>query len=290
MARVNRIKSATSAFYHVMSRVVNKEFLMKEDESKRHFMDLLWRVAEFSGVLVAGFCVMDNHFHLLVQIDPSLNAELGEDVILYRIGVLMGARQSEAVRTRWASLRANGRQDEYEADLECYRKRMGDVSQFMKTLKQRYTTWHNAHYSRVGTLWTGRFKSVLIENEEHLATVRRYVESNPVRAGMVERSVDYGWSSAGYGTHGNARDLAKFSRVRYVWSSAEYCGDAFDDRIWAFCNGILIGSLGYVRRMVETFEDNFKGVSPKPKCFPGLACFASHGFGSTPKADRLCAS
>ncbi|PHS11797.1 MAG: transposase [Kangiella sp.] len=53
----------------------------------------------------------------------------------------------------------------------------------------------NKKYDRTGTLWEGRYKSTIIDSERHLLTVSRYIELNPVRAGMVEQPAEYPWSS-----------------------------------------------------------------------------------------------
>ena len=78
---------------------------------------------------------------------------------------------------------------------------MGDVSAFMKTVKQRFSVWYNQSHARYGTLWADRFKSVLVEGDTRaLATVAAYIDLNPVRAGMVEdpgkypeRNLGDGW-------------------------------------------------------------------------------------------------
>lgn len=69
---------------------------------------------------------------------------------------------------------------------------MGDVSQFMKLLKQRFSIWFNKNRDRFGTLWAERFRSVLIECSEHvLATVAAYIDLNAVRAGLAKDPKDY---------------------------------------------------------------------------------------------------
>ena len=69
------------------------------------------------------------------------------------------------------------------------------VGQMMKKLGQRYVQYVNRTYRRSGTLWEGRFRSCLIQDETYLLTCHRYIELNPVRAGMVEHPADYPWSS-----------------------------------------------------------------------------------------------
>lgn len=67
--------------------------------------------------------------------------------------------------------------------------------QFMKQLAQRHTQHINRTYRRHGTLWDGRFRSCLLDAEPYLLACQRYVELNPVRAGMVARPAEHPWSS-----------------------------------------------------------------------------------------------
>ncbi len=65
----------------------------------------------------------------------------------------------------------------------------------MKALGQRYTQYVNRTYQRSGTLWEGRFRSCLTEEDSYLLACQRYIELNPVRADMVAHPADYPWSS-----------------------------------------------------------------------------------------------
>jgi putative transposase len=65
----------------------------------------------------------------------------------------------------------------------------------MKALGQRYVQYVNRTYRRSGTLWEGRFRSCLTQEESYLLACQRYIELNPVRAGMVEHPGEYRWSS-----------------------------------------------------------------------------------------------
>lgn len=71
----------------------------------------------------------------------------------------------------------------------------GGVSRLMQAIGRRYVASFNARYRRTGTLWEGRFKSALVDSDRYLLTCMRYIELNPVRAGMVARPQDYRWSS-----------------------------------------------------------------------------------------------
>lgn len=81
------------------------------------------------------------------------------------------------------------------------------ASQMMKGLGQRYVQHINRTYQRTGTLWEGRFRSCLLQQERYLLTCYRYIELNPVRAGMVEHPAEYRWSSYRVNGQGEALSL-----------------------------------------------------------------------------------
>lgn len=69
------------------------------------------------------------------------------------------------------------------------------VSRMMQFVGSRYVRYFNKVYSRTGTLWEGRFRSCLVQAESYFLACQRYIELNPVRAGLVEHPVHYHWSS-----------------------------------------------------------------------------------------------
>jgi len=90
-------------------------------------------------------------------------------------------------------------EDRWAEELKAkYTYRIFDLSEFMKTFKQRYTQWYNRGKRRRGTLWEQRFKSVMIEGSQHaLSTMAAYIDLNAVRAGIVKDPKDYRY--CGYG-------------------------------------------------------------------------------------------
>ena len=79
----------------------------------------------------------------------------------------------------------------------------------MKALGQRYVQYFNRVYRRSGTLWEGRFRSCLTQAETYLLACMRYIELNPVRAGMVAHPGDYRWSSYRVNAQGNGSTLIR---------------------------------------------------------------------------------
>ena len=71
----------------------------------------------------------------------------------------------------------------------------GSVARVMQSVGRSYAGYINAVYKRTGTLWEGRYKAGLIDSERYLFSCYRYIELNPVRAGIVQSAEDYPWSS-----------------------------------------------------------------------------------------------
>ena len=78
----------------------------------------------------------------------------------------------------------------------------GASSRMMQAIGRRYVGCFNARYQRTGTLWEGRFKSALVDSERYALACYRYIELNPVRAGMTTTAFDYRWSSHGHNARG----------------------------------------------------------------------------------------
>ena len=203
--RTRRLKLVgCSAVYHCISRSVNGAFLF-DAVSKERLRQQLWQVADFSGVEVLTYCLMSNHFHVLVRVPDGENVVLSDEELVRRYAVLYPERteyQTMTIRYLETVLKRGGR----EAVMWRRRllARMHDVSEFMKTLKQRYSIWYNKNHDRYGTLWTERFKSLLVEDREAaLRITAAYIDLNPVRAGLVEDPKDYRWSGYGEAVGGN---------------------------------------------------------------------------------------
>jgi putative transposase len=86
-------------------------------------------------------------------------------------------------------------------------ERQNSAGLMMKHLGQRYVQYINRTYRRSGTMWEGRFRSCLAQSEHYVLTCYRYIELNPVRAGMVEHPADYPWSSYRFNGQGMANAL-----------------------------------------------------------------------------------
>jgi REP element-mobilizing transposase RayT len=152
---------------------------------------MIHQVADFSGVHVLTYCLMNNHFHILIRVPP---AEVVSDAELMRRYRVLYPKPSKYESASINLMMQKLNDDGHDAELIRQRllARMGDVSAFMKTLKQRFSTWFNRSHNRFGPLWADRFKSVLVEGHKNvLQTMAAYIDLNPVRAGLVSDPKDY---------------------------------------------------------------------------------------------------
>ncbi len=186
-----------AAIYHCYSRVVDGNFVLRFAEKER-FVRLLREAAAFCGVRVLTFCVLDNHFHILVEV-PGRPAQLpGAESVLAKLEALTSRQDIQRLRGEIAALRSRGDAVGERDLLQRYWRRMWNLGEFMKMIKQRYSRWHNARHGRRGTLWEGRYHSVLVDGAgEACVTMAAYIDLNPVRAGIVRDPKDYRW--CGYG-------------------------------------------------------------------------------------------
>jgi putative transposase len=177
-------------FYHCLSRVVDKNFVLQTHE-REVFRTIMRQVEAFTGLRVVTWTILSNHFHVLVEVTPQ--EELSDEQILDRCRALYSKDGMVAVMWEYEDAKRLGG-DARERWRVKWLKRMWDLSEFMKTLKQRFTAWFNRKHGREGTLWERRFTSVLVEGSwDCLLKVAAYIDLNAVRAGMVQDPKDYRW-------------------------------------------------------------------------------------------------
>jgi REP element-mobilizing transposase RayT len=197
------------AIYHCLSRVVDRRFVLGDAE-REQFVRYMRVYERFCGLRVLGFCVMSNHFHLLLEVPAppeKRGADWSDERLLEHLSGLYSEQEMGKLRWELLHYREQGNTEAAEAFRERYFRRMWDLSLFMKTLKQRFTSWFNRTHERKGTLWEERFKSVLVEDGHAARTMAAYIDLNPVRAGLVDDPKDYRWCSYG-------EAVAKVERAR----------------------------------------------------------------------------
>ena len=248
MARKNRV-SVPDGIYHVTARIANRAMLLEDEEVKDTIMKWIVSVADFSGVEVWAFCIMDNHLHLFVHVPPvpvrlwldpndapdahafgmrppecreplwspkgdsprsqgasdgdcprpqrpALGFMLDDDEMIGRLRSLYGEKRADEIAETWALWRKNGLDSLVDERKKRYCRRMYNLSQFVKTLKERISMWFNEEYGHSGCLWQGRFHSGVVEKSAVVKTVvAAYIGYNPVKAKIAVSPTDWRWSS-----------------------------------------------------------------------------------------------
>jgi putative transposase len=248
------------AIYHCISRVVGRGYVLEVDE-REHFRMLMRMCEKFTGCRVLSYCLMSNHFHVLLEVPPMPEGGISDEELFKRLGVFYNEAQvaeiakemedATSVRTRgeFELLPVNQDGVPLTVDQELamakqlaarrveeirsrFTRRMHDLSEFMKSLLERFTKWFNRTHSRSGTLWEDRFKSVIVESGAAARTMAAYIDLNPVRAGMVKDPADYRWSSYGEAVGGGKKGNGKKAREGLV--RAYFCdqGVGFDAEKW----------------------------------------------------------
>ena len=258
-----KTSEAKPAIYHCISRVVGRDFVLEVDE-REHFRMLMRMCEKFTGCRVLSYCLMSNHFHVLLEVPPMPEGGISDQELLQRLGVFyneaqvadvvkemeeaasfvhvrgeyelppmdekkMGLPITPAQEAEIAKQQTTARVEEIRRR---YTRRMHDLSEFMKSLLERFTKWFNRMHSRTGTLWEDRFKSLIVESGVAARTMAAYIDLNPVRAGMVEDPADYRWSSYGEAVGGGAKGNGKKAREGLVRAYFSDQGVGFEVEKW----------------------------------------------------------
>jgi putative transposase len=234
MARPLRIEYP-GAVYHITSRGNEKKPVYRDDQDRENFLSILDKVNKRYNWLCHAYCLMDNHFHLLIE-TPEGNLSIG-----------------------------------------------------MRQLNGVYTQTFNKRHRRVGHLFQGRYKAILVQKESHLLEVCRYVVLNPVRSHLIETPEQWRWSSYG-ATAGREKPaaclttgwiLGQFSGKRRK-AEKEYCqyvnSGIGKESIWAGVKGQAI--LGE-----DDFGDNLTDYLRRHKDVPEIP--KSQRYATRPTLEKL---
>ena len=219
------------AIYHCISRVVDRRFVLGDDE-REQFRKFMRMQENFSGCRVLAYCLMSNHFHLLLEVPPMPEGGISDELLLKRLGAIQSAAFVAGVAKELKQAQ-DARNDAWAAEIHArHTYRMHSLSEFMKTLLQRFTRWFNRSHERSGTLWEQRYKSVIVESGIAARTMAAYIDLNPVRAGMVKDPADYRWSSYGEAVGGGNKGNGKKAREGLVRACLCHRGAGFDAGKW----------------------------------------------------------
>ena len=263
-------EAGRAGLYHVCSRVVDRRVIFG-DQERRVFMRMIKGGGAFAGVDLVSWCLMGNHFHLLVRVPPADADALSDEEVFARMEHIYPEVRMRHFRGVWERM---GNEDSRRAFLAPFRARMGVLSEFVKTLKQRFSQWFNRKNDREGTLWEGRFWSVMLSHNEKddgqgLGLLARfvagYIDLNPVRAGLAVDAGDCDWSSYGAALRGDAEAQhgLRLLHGKFAGGASDCSEGGFDESALLGVHGQLLARARFIDRLVgrEKWCDSMRGGS-----------------------------
>ncbi|MFH1674905.1 MAG: transposase, partial [Pseudomonadota bacterium] len=236
---------------------------------------------------VLGFCLMGNHFHLLIRMHPG--EDYDDEEIKRRYKLYYGEESKAEVND--------------QEMIRLLREKWGNLSECVKEIKQGFSRFYNRRNNRKGFFWSERFKSVIVDNGETLINCLAYIDLNPVRAGIVKKPEQYRWCSLGYHVQTNNGDgflwmdfgLREFGvrriedrlgfYLKFVYTKGvrpKVQGerqenhvssqiDRFRHRTRYFTDSGIIGTKDFVARLYQSFKEHFSSRHEKrPRLIQGL--------------------
>jgi len=210
-----------NALYHITSRGDRRENIYDDDVDREVFLEILGHVVADYNWLCHGYCLMDNHYHLIIE---TLD---------------------------------------------------GNLSKGMRQLNGMFTQATNRRHSRTGHLFQGRYKAILVDKDQYLLELARYVVLNPVRAkGMIRSIEDWPWSNY-LAFIGDADEqewltadwvLSQFGENRVIaidnYKRFVLGGVGQEIDVWSGLNGqIFLGNEAFVSKMQKKIENNVSDYS-----------------------------
>ncbi len=189
--RAQIVDPNVTPWYHCTSRCVRRAFLCGEGFEHRK----VWlenRLQELIGIFAiecAGFSLMDNHMHLLLRLDVPRVQGWSDAEVARRWLTLFPIRGLDGNALPVSEVRV----EQLAADVVAVaklRKRLGDLSWFMKCIKEPLARIANQEDGCSGAFWEGRFRSVAIHDPESLLATAAYIDLNPVAAGIAPTPED----------------------------------------------------------------------------------------------------
>ena len=193
MPRSQLISLDATPNYHVVSRCVRRQFLCGVDlQTGRDFTHRrdwirtrIFELAEVFAVDVCAYAVMSNHCHLVLSVDQARALSWDDREVGRRWMTLFGG--TALVRSFVAAEKLSEAQlAAVSSKIGEYRKRLFDISWFMRCLNEPIARMANAEDKASGRFWEGRFKSQALLDEAALVAAMAYVDLNPIRAGMAQ--------------------------------------------------------------------------------------------------------
>ncbi|PIE43860.1 MAG: transposase [Gammaproteobacteria bacterium] len=192
-ARKHLISLDTTPHYHIVTRCVRRTFLCGIDDKGNNFEhrrqwieDKLLALAQTFAIDICAYAIMSNHYHLVLHVDKALALQWNQDEVILRWHQVAKGIPLTHKYLQDASLMTQAELDIVYELAEQWRKRLYDISWFMRFINESTARRGNTEDNCTGRFWEGRFKSQALLDEQALAACMAYVDLNPVRANMAK--------------------------------------------------------------------------------------------------------
>ncbi|MCQ8847614.1 hypothetical protein ALT761_01157 [Alteromonas sp. 76-1] len=259
-------------YYHCVSRCVRRAFLCGEDkfsgrsyEHRRQWVEnRLLKLASVFAIDVCAYAVMSNHTHTVLRVDKGHALAMSPEEVLSRWHTL----HNGTLLTRQfmnKEQRPSLSEAQVKTVLSCvemYRKRLYDISWFMRLLNEFIARKANKEDECTGRFWEGRFKSQALLDESALLACMAYVDLNPIRASNVNTPEKAMYTSV-------KRRIAKAKKNKQPQELLPFIGDSKDSKV----KGLPFRLNDYLQLVDQTgrqLRSNTKGAIPR-NCEPILS-------------------
>ena len=187
-----QISLDATPFYHCVSRCVRRAFLCGEDSvsgrsyehRRRQIEHDLLRLASIFCIDIAAFAVLSNHYHVVLHVDRDSANEAEAKEIVLRWHQLYKAKKVSQKFIDGEHLEPHER-NQIDVLVDTWRKRLYDISWFMKVLNEKIAKQANKEDECTGHFWESRYKSQALLDEKAVLSAMTYVDLNPIRAAMA---------------------------------------------------------------------------------------------------------
>ncbi|WP_196137547.1 transposase [Aliikangiella sp. G2MR2-5] len=187
------VDSESAGFYHCISRCVRRAYLCGDDpvsgrncdHRKAWLENRMLALSDIFSVSLYAYAIMDNHYHLVLKVDPKGAEKLTDEQVAERWLKAYPGRLDKPENHKLRELKKQAIMAD-KAKLAKYRKRLGKLSWFMARLNEPLAKQSNLEDCVKGRFWESRYQSIPLLDETSVLACMAYVDLNPIRTGITQ--------------------------------------------------------------------------------------------------------